>query len=216
MAFFERLWLFWKSKKARQNLPFFLSEKLGSGKTLPELHIPHFHLRLKETQARNQLGTGGVGRRAFWEGHKFFKLCPIFSNYVQHIFPGGANKIFGGASPPGYGPGETHPASCFNLMTRVAVARLTPANAAISLYVLAVCSCKATIFVCFLGVTPISHSGYLRLFYGRAARFIFSKKAKPSVKKGQKRPTILLKKAKHSIKKGQKRPKPLTWQSQIY
>jgi len=37
---------------------------------------------------------------------------------------------------------------------------------------------------------------------------IFLQKAKPSVKKGQKRPTKLLKKAKHSIKKGQKRAKP--------
>jgi len=44
----------------------------------------------------------------------------------------------------------------------------------------------------------------------RVARFIVSKKAKPSVKKGQKQPTKLLKKAKHSIKKGQKRTKPFT------
>ena len=29
------------------------------------------------------------GRRFFWEGDKFFKLCPIVSKYVQHIFPGG-------------------------------------------------------------------------------------------------------------------------------
>jgi len=43
-------------------------------------------------QARNQLRTPG-GRRVFWEWPKFFKLCPILSNYVQHIFPGGA-KIF--------------------------------------------------------------------------------------------------------------------------
>jgi len=30
------------------------------------------------------------GRGVFWEGPKFFKLCPIFLNYVQHIFPGGS------------------------------------------------------------------------------------------------------------------------------
>jgi len=29
------------------------------------------------------------GRRVFREGPKFFQLCPIFLNYVQHIFPGG-------------------------------------------------------------------------------------------------------------------------------
>ena len=44
----------------------------------------------------------------------------------------------------------------------------------------------------------------------RVARFIFSKKAKPSVKKGQKWPTKLPKNAKHPIKKGQKRAKPFT------
>jgi len=27
-----------------------------------------------------------VGRRVFWKGPKFFKLCPILLNYVQHIF----------------------------------------------------------------------------------------------------------------------------------
>jgi len=49
-------------------------------------------LRHAMCQARNQLGTPG-GRRVFWEWPKFFKLCPILSNYVQHIFPGG-RKIF--------------------------------------------------------------------------------------------------------------------------
>ena len=29
---------------------------------------------------------------------KFFELCPIVLNYVQHIFPGGAS--------PGYGPAD--------------------------------------------------------------------------------------------------------------
>jgi len=36
------------------------------------------------------------GRRVFREGLRFFKLCPIALNYVQHIFPGA--KIFS-ASP---------------------------------------------------------------------------------------------------------------------
>ena len=40
------------------------------------------------------------GRRVFWERPKFFELCPIFSNYIQHIFPGGAKNFLGGASPP--------------------------------------------------------------------------------------------------------------------
>jgi len=40
------------------------------------------------------------GRRVFQEGPKFFELCPIFLNYVQHIFIGG-EKIFlwGGFAP---------------------------------------------------------------------------------------------------------------------
>jgi len=39
------------------------------------------------------------GRRVFREGPKFFKLCPVVLNYVQHIFLGG-RKIFQGASFP--------------------------------------------------------------------------------------------------------------------
>jgi len=39
-----------------------------------------------------------VGRRLFWVGPKFFKLCPIFLNYLQHIFPGGRTNI-GGIRP---------------------------------------------------------------------------------------------------------------------
>ena len=54
-------------------------------------------------QARNQLGTPG-GPRSFWEGPKFFKLCPIILNYVQHIFPGGGKKFcrvdFARPAPP--------------------------------------------------------------------------------------------------------------------
>ena len=43
-----------------------------------------------EFQARNQHRTSG-GSKVFWEGYKFFKLCPNVLNYVQHIFPGGKN-----------------------------------------------------------------------------------------------------------------------------
>jgi len=39
-------------------------------------------------QARNQLGTPG-GTKSFPRGAQIFLLCPIFLNYVQHIFPGG-------------------------------------------------------------------------------------------------------------------------------
>ena len=52
-------------------------------------------------------------RRAFWEGPKFFKLCPIDTkqtlalrqcpivfNYVQHIFPGGRKVLQVGLRPP--------------------------------------------------------------------------------------------------------------------
>jgi len=41
-----------------------------------------------------------VGQKVFWEGHKFFKLYPILSNYVQHIFQGAIPHL----RPPGYGP----------------------------------------------------------------------------------------------------------------
>jgi len=34
-----------------------------------------------------------AGRRVFWERPKFFKLCSIVLNYVQHIFPWG-RKFF--------------------------------------------------------------------------------------------------------------------------
>jgi len=40
------------------------------------------------------------GRRVFREGPKFFEPCPIFLNYVQHIFPGWAKIFLGLASPP--------------------------------------------------------------------------------------------------------------------
>ena len=41
-----------------------------------------------------------VGRRVFWEGPKFFKLCPTVFNFAQQIFPGGSTKFAGEASPP--------------------------------------------------------------------------------------------------------------------
>jgi len=50
-------------------------------------------------QARNQLGTP-VGRRFFWEGTKFFKLCSIILSYVQNIFSKRAKHFVGRASPP--------------------------------------------------------------------------------------------------------------------
>jgi len=47
------------------------------------------------------------GRRVFWEGPKIFKLCPIVSNYIQHVFPGGRTFFLGCFAPPGYGPAES-------------------------------------------------------------------------------------------------------------
>jgi len=43
-------------------------------------------------QARNQLGTPGWAK-SFLRGAEIFKLCPIISNYVQHIFQGGRKKF---------------------------------------------------------------------------------------------------------------------------
>ena len=40
------------------------------------------------------------GRRVFREGPEFFELCPIFLNYVQHIFPEGVKILLGGQRPP--------------------------------------------------------------------------------------------------------------------
>jgi len=44
------------------------------------------------TRPATSLGHQG-GWRVFWEWRRFFKLCPILSNDVQHILPGG-RKIF--------------------------------------------------------------------------------------------------------------------------
>ena len=52
-----------------------------------------------------RLGHQGE-RRVFSEGCKFFKQCPVFLNYVQHIIPGG-QKLYRGTLPPAarsYGP----------------------------------------------------------------------------------------------------------------
>jgi len=45
------------------------------------------------------------GRRVFWEGLKFFALCPTDLNYVQNIFPGGAKNFLEGGNPPYASPG---------------------------------------------------------------------------------------------------------------
>jgi len=39
------------------------------------------------------------GRRVFRDGLKIFEICPIFSNYIQHIFSVGRNVCIG-FSPP--------------------------------------------------------------------------------------------------------------------
>ena len=51
------------------------------------------------------------GRRVFREGRRFFELCPIFLNYLQHLFPGRENFSRGDSPywrPTGYGPGQSH------------------------------------------------------------------------------------------------------------
>ena len=68
-------------------------------------------------QARNQLGTPGWAKR-FLRGAQIFKLCPILSNYVQHIFQGGESN-FRRAFPSSYGPAQSigEPFSCcFSLL----------------------------------------------------------------------------------------------------
>jgi len=57
--------------------------------------------RLAGCEVRSVTSLGHHGRRrVFWEWPKFVKLCPIPSNYVQHISPGGTKKFLGGDSPP--------------------------------------------------------------------------------------------------------------------
>jgi len=50
-------------------------------------------------QACNQLGTPG-GAKSFLGGAKFFELCPVVLNDVQHIFPGGSKIFLGGVLTP--------------------------------------------------------------------------------------------------------------------
>ena len=52
----------------------------------------HVIVQRQWIQARNQLGTPG-GAKSFLRRAQIFKLFPIASNYVQHIFPGGANNF---------------------------------------------------------------------------------------------------------------------------
>jgi len=54
-----------------------------------------------EKQARNQLGTPGSAKSL--RGAQIFELSPIFSNYIQHIFPEGGEKFSRGSN---YGPAE--------------------------------------------------------------------------------------------------------------
>jgi len=49
-----------------------------------------------------------VERRVFWEGPKFFELCPVVLNHVQHIFLKGRTICRGFRPPSGYGPDEEH------------------------------------------------------------------------------------------------------------
>ena len=77
----------------------------------PNLKSSFFSLNCKTSrvfrgfeQARNKFGTPG-GAKSFLCGAQFFELCPIVSNYVQHIFLGGAKKILGAFASLGYGPG---------------------------------------------------------------------------------------------------------------
>ena len=49
---------------------------------------------MPRNQARSQLRTAG-GEKSFLRGPKFFKLCPMVLNNVQHIFPGGVKNSAG-------------------------------------------------------------------------------------------------------------------------
>ena len=51
---------------------------------------------MKNVQARSQFGTPEEAK-SFPRGAKFFELCPIFLNYVQHIFQGKAKNFLGEA-----------------------------------------------------------------------------------------------------------------------
>ena len=44
------------------------------------------------------------GRRDFWEGPKFFELCPMVGIISNTMFQWGEKFSRGGCAPPGYGP----------------------------------------------------------------------------------------------------------------
>ena len=74
------------------------SKPPNASSSLPEKVTFHVILYTITDQARNQLGTPEEAK-SFLRGAKFFKLCPIVSNYVRHIFQEG-RKIFHEGSPP--------------------------------------------------------------------------------------------------------------------
>ena len=61
---------------------------------------PVWYLACDESRSVTTVEHQG-GRRFFWEGPKFFELCPIVLNYVHYNFSrgGGAKSFSGGASP---------------------------------------------------------------------------------------------------------------------
>ena len=61
---------------------------------------PVWYLACDESRSVTTVEHQG-GRRFFWEGPKFFELCPIVLNYVHYSFSrgGGAKSFSGGASP---------------------------------------------------------------------------------------------------------------------
>ena len=62
------------------------------------------------------------GRTVFWKRPKFFELCPIFSNYIQHIFPGRVKNFLRGEKPLScYGPAWT----CISILSSLSRAALT-------------------------------------------------------------------------------------------
>jgi len=72
--------------------------------------MPRLHLVADVTNNQARLGHQ-EGGRVFFEGPKFFELCPIISNHVQHIFPGGGNFSRTDSppcAPSRYGPANHH------------------------------------------------------------------------------------------------------------
>jgi len=78
-----------------------------------KLRKQHFLLKLSNFCPPSDQAVISLGnqrrRRVFREGPKFFKLCPVVLNYVQHIFTRWAKNFLGGESPSSYGPASnTH------------------------------------------------------------------------------------------------------------